>query len=56
MSRYQIKELVSILMESPFYWTIPIEKRFLLVKGLIKTYRVLIKGKKPVQSPERVCT
>ncbi len=53
MRGYKIKELVSILMESPFYWTIPVEERILLLKGLMNKYTTLLNERKPVRHPER---
>jgi hypothetical protein len=53
MSGHRIKELVSILMESPFYWTIPIEERFILLKRLMDKYTTLINERKPMRFPER---
>jgi hypothetical protein len=36
MRKIEIKNLVSILIESPLYLTIPLTERYLLVKSLVK--------------------
>ena len=38
MSRYEIKNLISILMESPFYLTLSVTERYVLLKRLLKDY------------------
>jgi hypothetical protein len=45
MRRIEIKNLVSILIDSPFYLTIPLTERYLLMKGLVKDYPGLFKNK-----------
>jgi hypothetical protein len=37
----KIKELVAILMESPFYWDVPLGERRLLIKKIIEEYHFL---------------
>lgn len=37
----KIKELLAILMESPFYLTIPLKERYLLIKKIIEEYHFL---------------
>ena len=41
--RNKIKELITILMESPFYVEVPLEERHLLIKKIIEEYRFLTK-------------
>jgi hypothetical protein len=43
MKRIEIKNLVSILTESPFYLTIPLTERYLPMKSLVKDYPTLSK-------------
>jgi len=45
--RNQIKEVVTILMESPFYLEIPLGERHLLIKKIMEEYYFsTIKGRK----------
>ena len=37
----KIKELLTILMESPFYLTVPLKERHLLIKKIIEEYHFL---------------
>jgi hypothetical protein len=39
-------------MESPFYWTIPVEERILLLKGLMNKYTTLLKGTPPYKKAQ----
>jgi hypothetical protein len=39
--RNKIKELLTILMESPFYLTAPLKERHLLIKKIIDEYHFL---------------
>ena len=43
--KYKIKMLVSILLESPFYFTIPARERYLLLKRLLEDYPNLFEKK-----------
>jgi len=39
--RHKMKELISILLESSFYLTIPLEERFSLIKMIIEKHEFL---------------
>jgi len=39
----KIKEVITILMDSPFYVEVPLEERHLLIKKIIEEYRFLTK-------------
>lgn len=41
MKREDVKELIAILMHSPFYLTLPVSERYGLVVRLIKDYPLL---------------
>jgi hypothetical protein len=36
--RNQIKEVITILMESPFYWQVSLGERHLLIKKIMEEY------------------
>ena len=39
--RNKVKEVITILMESPLYLSVPLEERRLLIKKIIEEYRFL---------------
>jgi hypothetical protein len=41
--RNQIKEVITILMESPFYWEVSLGERHLLIKKIMEEYHFLTK-------------
>jgi hypothetical protein len=41
--RNRIKEVITILMESPFYWDVSLGERHLLIKRIIEEYHFLTK-------------
>jgi hypothetical protein len=41
--RNRIKEVITILMESPFYWEVSLGERHLLIKRIIEEYHFLTK-------------
>jgi len=41
--RNQIKEVITILMESPFYWDVSLGERHLLIKKIMEEYHFLTK-------------
>ena len=45
MARHEIKNLVSILMESPLYLTLPVEERLSLITRLTGSYPFLFEDK-----------
>ena len=45
MARNRIKNLVSILMESPFYLTLPVEERLSLITRLTGSYPSLFEDR-----------
>jgi hypothetical protein len=42
--RDKIKKLILILMESPFYMTLPLRERYLLLKKLLERYPFLFEN------------
>lgn len=46
MKGIEIKNLISILTESPIYLTVPLTERYLLMKSLVKNYPTLFENKK----------
>ena len=45
MARHEIKNVVSILMESPLYLTLPVEERLSLITRLTGSYLFLFEDK-----------
>jgi len=45
MARHEIKNLVSILMKSPLYLTLPVEERLSLITRLTGSYLFLFEDK-----------
>jgi len=41
--RNRIKEVITILMESPFYWEVSLGERHLLIKRIMEEYHFLTK-------------
>jgi hypothetical protein len=41
--RNKIRELIAILMESPFYWEVALGERHILIKRIIGEYHFLTK-------------
>ena len=39
----KINKLVAILIESPFYWEVPLGERYLLIKKIMEEYHFLTK-------------
>jgi hypothetical protein len=54
INRSEVKALIAILIDGPFYLTIPIRERFLLIKRIIDEYQFSGQEHKGAPSYEKV--